>query len=620
MKNFYLLLLALSLGTLNVTSQVLLNENFEAVTALPTGWVNIKVDNGTAVSNVSILNNGWQIVSIASQDIPGNSKAAASTSWFTNSSITADRWIISPPFTPSVNKTYLSFDIWSLSSSYLEAYEVYISPTGGNTVSDFSDMIFSTNSAPATITKKIFDLTNYVGQTISFAIRHKSKDKTVLFLDNILVEKPTNSYYTKMKALPNTIYFSNNENYNFKVGFSNTGADTIKNAKIHYQIDANTPVTETISSISVAYYGSRNHTFSTPYTTTGAGMHTVKFWLTEINGGSNKSIDTISYNFYVASQSVTRRPVIEHFTNTSCGPCAAQNPAFKVLMNQFPNQLSSIKYHPDFPGPNDPFYLFNKTENLARLDYYHINGVPTAVADGGVYKELPMDYNTAVINNILARKSFMDIGIVAQNVTDRDIDITVEVKPYINSGSENVVLHVVVVEDITTATPPGSNGEKDFPQVMRKMLPNQNGTTITGFTDGTTITKTFTYTADPSIDISKTHVVVFVQHVESQYVFQSEQVSVDLLNTVKESNVNEFTLYPNPAKDFTNLSFDLKNNSDVEIAISTIDGKIISTQNFGKLNAGMQNIQLNTANLSTGIYFISIKNEFGISTSKLIVE
>lgn len=610
----------MSLAAFQANAQVLLSEDFETSTSLPTGWTNIKVDNGTANSNVSALNAGWTVRTISNPSLPNSTKSIGSTSWFTNTSISADRWLISPSFTPTANNTYLSFDVWSQDADYLDGYEVYISPTGGNTVADFTDNLLSVTAAPNAVTKKIFDLSSYVGQNITFAIRHRGLDKYILFADNFLVEKPTIAFNVNMRNVTNPDILASGQSYNFKTAFTNSGYDTITSATVYYQVDANTPVSENISSFSTPYFSTKNHTFSTVYSASGTGAHTVKFWITNINGGADKSADTISHTFNVASKSVDRKVIIEHFTNTNCGPCASQNPGFKTLMNQFPGKLTSIKYHPNFPGPNDPFYLFNKTENMARLSYYDVDGVPTAIADGNGHNDLPGYYTSSLLNNLTSKPAFMDISIVAQNVTDRNIDISVEVKPYIDNGSTNTVLHVVVVEDITTATAPGTNGEKDFPQVMRKMLPNQNGTTITGFSDGDVITKTFTYTADTTINLAKSKVVAFVQQVGSKYVYQSEEVSIDLLNAINESNVNAFTLYPNPASSFTNLSFDLKNNSEVDIAISTIDGKIISTQNYGKLNAGKQNIQLNTANLSTGIYFISIKNEFGMSTTKLIVE
>src|SRR5690606_30930531 len=112
MKKLYLTLLSMSLAAFQANAQVLLSEDFETSTSLPTGWTNIKVDNGTANSNVSALNAGWTVRTISNPSLPNSTKSIGSTSWFTNTSISADRWLISPSFTPTANNTYLSFDVW----------------------------------------------------------------------------------------------------------------------------------------------------------------------------------------------------------------------------------------------------------------------------------------------------------------------------------------------------------------------------------------------------------------------------------------------------------------------------------------------------------------------------
>jgi hypothetical protein len=41
-----------------------------------------------------------------------------------------------------------------------------------------------------------------------------------------------------------------------------------------------------------------------------------------------------------------------------------------------------ITYHVNWPGPNDPFYLANPTENTARKNYYAVAAVPQVQVDG----------------------------------------------------------------------------------------------------------------------------------------------------------------------------------------------------------------------------------------------
>src|SRR5574344_530382 len=61
----------------------------------------------------------------------------------------------------------------------------------------------------------------------------------------------------------------------------------------------------------------------------------------------------------VANAQNQRMLMFECFTNTSCGPCASQNPALDALINANPNTVAAIKYHMNWPGANDPMYMHN---------------------------------------------------------------------------------------------------------------------------------------------------------------------------------------------------------------------------------------------------------------------
>ncbi|MEZ4687959.1 MAG: T9SS type A sorting domain-containing protein [Bacteroidia bacterium] len=77
-------------------------------------------------------------------------------------------------------------------------------------------------------------------------------------------------------------------------------------------------------------------------------------------------------------------------------------------------------------------------------------------------------------------------------------------------------------------------------------------------------------------------------------------------------------LYPNPTQGQTTLELNLRQAAGLELSISDLSGKRISSQ-LENAAAGMQRIKLSTENLPQGIYFlnISIDDEFSYST-KLI--
>ena len=102
------------------------------------------------------------------------------------------------------------------------------------------------------------------------------------------------------------------------------------------------------------------------------------------------------------------------------------------------------------------------------------------------------------------------------------IDITVEVKDLTGLDFSKLVLHTVVTEtDIEYSTPPGSNGETKFYDVMRKMLPNNQGETLAS------INQLGTYTFQRQVAInsawlqSNLNAVVFIQNKDTKEVYQA---------------------------------------------------------------------------------------------------
>lgn len=83
-------------------------------------------------------------------------------------------------------------------------------------------------------------------------------------------------------------------------------------------------------------------------------------------------------------------------------------------------------------------------------------------------------------------------------------------------------------------------------------------------------------------------------------------------------NVTPLSIFPNPANDKINVSFNLIQNSDVEISILNINGQTLSTKKISHLNKGIQSVELNVNTLNTGIYMISVKTNDGKFIGKLI--
>ncbi len=77
-------------------------------------------------------------------------------------------------------------------------------------------------------------------------------------------------------------------------------------------------------------------------------------------------------------------------------------------------------------------------------------------------------------------------------------------------------------------------------------------------------------------------------------------------------------IYPNPANNNLNIILDLTKNSEIEINIKDVTGKTLLAKN-NKLLKGENKLQVETTNLSSGLYFVQIKNDDVLISIKKIV-
>lgn len=221
-------------------------------------------------------------------------------------------------------------------------------------------------------------------------------------------------------------------------------------------------------------------------------------------------------------QTAQRYVLLEHFTQASCGPCASYNPEFeKNIVHANPDKVHHIAYHTSWPG-KDPMYSVNTTENDTRTQYYNITGVPDVVMLGdknsvpnafGVWQN---DINTLVANG-------SPLAVVIEE-TEAEGKRTVVVTVTNVSAMElpaSTLRTAIVESEVRYDTPPGSNGEKVFPNVFRKMLPHTTGDAIPALAAGESKEFTYTYNLNTAWKAEEVYAIAFVQNDATKIVLNS---------------------------------------------------------------------------------------------------
>jgi hypothetical protein len=188
-------------------------------------------------------------------------------------------------------------------------------------------------------------------------------------------------------------------------------------------------------------------------------------------------------------------------------------------------------YHVGWPGV-DPMNADNPMDAQDRSNYYNVNGVPNSVVNGIVYNGHPAEITQQNINDWYEAESQLDIQasfeIIHDTITQKDsISIKCLVKSLKNLLSGHVLNLVLTENVIQYDNPPGTNGEKIFNHVMKKMLPSSGGKSLPVMAAGDSLIYNYKY---PLIlnngkklfyDLTQARLVAFVQNKTSKKILGS---------------------------------------------------------------------------------------------------
>lgn len=262
-------------------------------------------------------------------------------------------------------------------------------------------------------------------------------------------------------------------------------------------------------------------------------------------------------------------------------------------------------------------YGQNTAESQARHTFYGINSAPSCRVDGAIYSKAPMAnqhpiylvYDPSGIDDRAAVTSPIELT-VTHNVTldagKDSIEINVSIKNVSAADftGANYVLQVAITEDeIRFPRQAATNGETEFSHVMRKMVPNQNGTKlVTAIAPGATqdfkfklVLPAYTYS------VNEIGVVAFVQNAAT---------SGANPRTVFQSAVSKPKLAQGNYLDVNIISGEMKNrvnqcdntvSYEIQFENVSTDPTPITSIDFVQLNSGVARPRMNwTGSLAPG--------------------
>ena len=627
------LLLAGALAFAGSLSAQIFTEDFEGGT-MPTGWaVTTQATDG-----------GWNVgttATIGSQYFPfsGNNTQFAGTN---DDDCNCDK---SVDFLTSAdidlsNETgavFMSYKQYFFALSYSGSQEVgtiKVSTDGGTSYSVLSAMAPQDEWATAT-----YDLSAYAGQTIKVGFEYNDGGGWTygMGIDDVSVFVPADKDYA-LNALDLPNYAKINTAVDVKGTVTNNAGVAITTMDIEYTIDGGTPVVANLTGLNIAPLATYDFTHTTAWTPTTEATFNVEVTITAVNGAADADIsdNVMDQDVVTYADSYPRVVLYETFTSSTCAPCVAGNANFESVKAGIPAaELASVKYQMSWPGDGDPY---NNADGNLRRGFYSINSVPAMEIDGG-WDGNSSSFTMQEHTNALEVPAF--VKVVSQYEVD-EANQMVKTCTYVTAMKDmpNAILHVAIKENKTTANV-GTNGETEFLDVVKKMAPDGDGSSIT-ITAGMSerICKDYTFNgsyrlpADASDiindatehsveEFSDLAVVAWVQAISSKVVYNSANGTVGIspvsVNNIA-NNVSSVSVYPNPAVTTATVSINTTEASEVSIKVIDVVGKIAIEMNQVNLNNGANNINLNTAKLNAGVYTVVVTSNENVATKQLVIQ
>ena len=329
---------------------------------------------------------------------------------------------------------------------------------------------------------------------------------------------------------------------------------------------------------------------------------------------------------FSASAQVTRVVLFEEGTNSSCGPCAANNPILKAFLDSHPTEATAIKYHASWPG-YDPMYQANPTQNTERIvNYYNMNqtGVPYCNADGVIQDIWPFSNTnfTNALNTRLAILTPVTINVLDERIAGDSIKSTITLNLLSNLPAGDYKLRVMAIEGVILyTTPPGSNGEMRFEHVFRRAYPNTTGVSIQ--TTAGTYQYIYTYKRESAWVDTSLYTIAFVQNDVNREVLNVAKGSYTPTGITSGGEIpGKFSLsqnYPNPFNPQTLIKFTMPENGNVTLKVYNSIGAEVKTLVEGVHKAGEYSVYFDGSEFSSGVYFYTLRTDKFTATKKMIL-
>ena len=621
------LLLSASLLTALIANSQILTQDFET-SALPTGWTRTQ-------STPSV---GWEFgANLSSQywAVPSHTKYAASND-DANDNQTAtqnladkDRLITPPMDLTGQPAVAIKFDAF-YTGAYGSVATVEVSTNGGSTWAT----ILTLDPNEAWQNNISANLTAYAGQAnVLVAFRHNDMGAWAdgFALDNVSVYVPP-ANDAKINSIALNRYGLINTNSNLVLNVTNLGSNPMTSLTIDW--NDGTSHSQVVN-VNIAPFATADVTHPTALNYAAAVEKTIAVNITNVNGGADADMtnNSGSKSFNSLSQASTKKVVIEEGTGTWCVWCPRGAVAMDQMYQDHPNDFIGIAVH-----NSDPMTV-TAYDGGANFSGFPGCNVDRALLDQSVSAGLFEGFYQQRIGLAVPAALSMTVS----GTTNKTINVSATFRTVF--ASANYRLGVIIIEDNVTGTAAGYNqanayaggangamgGYESLPNPVpaANMVYDHVGRAILGgysgqansvpatITDGQTVNYTFTYTVPTTSNSANMSAVVVLIDNATGEIINAEKQAISGAN-VNEMETIALNVFPNPASDLVNISFEGQ-NTDYSISLMDIQGRVISSREIANAS-GEQVVSFSTENVAKGSYIVTVTSNGAITTKNVVIK
>jgi hypothetical protein len=455
-------------------------------------------------------------------------------------------------------------------------------------------------------------------------------------IDNVSVFVPARKDLSILSVTPNDTllgYVRTGTGYIHAAQVYNAGLDTVHSFLLQYRQGTGPVISDTITGVSLAPFSTTTIMHSIPDTILSQGIFNVALWAV-LDSDVIHNNDTAFTTLRGAEFIPHKKLAIESGEGTYNG-WSTRN---MYYLNSVPGHdvdASLISIHEYDPMVDTPYHDFMFLSGWNYVPYIMFDRRESVVLDSFFqYLDTRKNYF-----------AFADLSI-SGSVSGSSVTVTGNVKPAIDLHGD-YRLALVITQDGVTGTDTTFNQVNNFAggvlgpcggyetmpnpipaanmvynYVARKIYPDPEGQAsllpmnmIAGNTYGYSLTTTI----DPAWQAGKLNVtVLMIRHSDSTIM---NSVALPFYLQVNDPKLSflDATLYPNPAADEAQISFELQQGEQVNISLTDISGKTLYTNNGQYYPAGHNKTTIAMQNYPTGIYIVNIQAKNGTKSLKMEV-